>query len=76
MAWRCEDMGAGVVLGDKCAARLVRRVTLAGNVYRAYQSRAVYRDEKGATNWAEWAGQHPDMNRLLNAAALAADGEE
>ena len=69
-------MGAGVVLGDKCAARLVRRVTLAGNVYRAYQSRAVYRDEKGATNWAEWAGQHPDMNRLLNAAALAADGEE
>lgn len=76
IAWRCEDMGAVAVLGQNVAAGLIRRVTLAGNVYRAFASRAAYRDESGATNWAEWAGKYPAENRLLNRAAMAAGGDE
>jgi hypothetical protein len=72
-AWRVQDIGAEAVLGVNAPARIVRRVALAGSVYRAFVSRRDYRDQHGAENWAEWAARHTEQNRLLNMAAR--DGE-
>lgn len=74
MAWRIEDMGAAAVLGADAGARLIRRIALAGNVYRAFVSRDSFRDSSGASNWAEWAQRNPQANRLLLAAMGDDDG--
>lgn len=64
-AWRVQDIGAEAVLGINAPAKLVRRVTLSGAVYRAFISRRDYRDKDGAQNWTEWAGYNKEANRLL-----------
>lgn len=74
MAWRCNDIGAEAVLGVNASARVIRRIALAGSVYRAFISRRDYRDKNGSENWAEWARLHPDLNRLLIAAMGDDDG--
>ena len=68
MAWRVQDFGAEAVLGVNAPARIVRRVSLAGNVYRAFISRRDYRDKDGAENWTEWAAHNKEQSRLLNLA--------
>jgi hypothetical protein len=74
MSWRIEDIGAEAVLGREVDVRLIRRITIARKVYNAYNSRSNYRDENNAPNWAEWASNNPDLNRLLMMAERNADG--
>ena len=47
----------------------LRRMVMAENVVKAYESRAQ------SINWAEWATENPDEAKLLARAMRLADGE-
>lgn len=65
-----ERFGWLAVFGRQPTPREMRLMTTADNVMRAYQSRST------AENWAAWANDNPEMNRLLNSALLAAEHGE
>ena len=66
-----EKYGAQAVLGRTLGAGEIRRMNVAENIVRAYQSR------KQSDNWATWAEVNPELNRILEDAMLAEreDGE-
>lgn len=71
-----EAYGAQAVLGRIIGAGEARRMAAVRNVIMAYKSRDAYRDENGASNWAEWARRHPDMAQVLAMAEKVADDGE
>ena len=72
-----DRFGVRAVMGrDTLGAGEMQAMVMADNVRRAWLSRAGYRDQNGAENWAEWAAINPEMSMVLNYAMKAAsDGE-
>jgi hypothetical protein len=68
-----RTFGAQAVWGRPVGVGEIRRMTFAERIVGAYRSR-----DKHPDGWAAWAAANPILNRLLNAAMLAAgvdDGE-
>ena len=60
--------GAGAVLGQPAPVRFLRGVAIADNLEEAFTAR------DRSENWAQWAAEHKDQNRLLLWAMRLANG--
>jgi hypothetical protein len=54
-----DRFGAQAVFGRTPGAGELKSMIIAENIVNAYNSRA------NAGNWAEWAGENPDLNAWL-----------
>lgn len=67
---RIDRFGSQAVLGRTLGKGEMTRMITCENIVKAYQSRTA------APDWAKWAADNPQANRLLTAAMLAAgDGD-
>ena len=69
LAGYIDRFGVSAVYGRVLGAGEIRRITASENVIKAYRGRAK------SDNWADWAKQNPELNRILEYGLRLQDGE-